>query len=69
MSNKKQTSRDFYKHSGTGEIYAIETAWDGTVVGSCGPLAQDHPKDLDSYEYTPERNSWLKDANDKLILI
>lgn len=63
-----KTSKDFYQHRDTGEVYAIERQWDGTLVGSYGPLTESDLRDLDSYEYTPERNDWLKDASDKLIL-
>jgi len=64
-----KTSKDFYRHSETGEVFAIARTWDGTLVGSYGPLSENDLRDLDSYEYTPDRNDWLKDANDKLILI
>lgn len=64
-----KTSKDFYRHRDTGEIFAVERQWDGKVVGSYGPLTENGLKDLDSYEYTPDRNDWLKDASDKLILI
>ena len=63
-----KTSRNFYRHSKTGEVFAIARQWDGTLVGSCGPLTENDLRDLDSYEYTPQRNNWLKDASDKLIL-
>lgn len=64
-----KTSKSFYRHRDTGEVFAIERQWDGTLVGSCGPLTENDLKDLVSYEYTPERNDWLRDASDKLILI
>ncbi len=64
-----KTSKSFYQHNDTGDIYAIERRWMGGVVGSAGPLPENDLKDLDSYDYTPERNDWLKDASDKLILI
>ncbi len=41
MRHEKQTSKDFYKHSETGEIFCIERRWDGVLIGSCGPLALD----------------------------
>ena len=64
-----QTAKNFYQHRDTGEIYAIERYWSGGIVGSAGPLPEDDLKDLDSYDYTPERNDWLKDASDKLTLL
>lgn len=39
MRSEKQTSKDFYKHRETGEIFCIERRWDGVLIGSCGPLA------------------------------
>ena len=66
---KQRTSKDFYQHRDTAEIFAIERKWSGGIVGSAGPLPEDTLSDLDSYEYTPDRNDWLNDASDKLILI
>ena len=51
MKPEKQTSRDFYKHSETGEIFCIEHRWDGTLLASCGPLSEPL-KDKDDYEIT-----------------
>jgi hypothetical protein len=64
-----QTSKSFFRHAMTGEIYAVEHRWDGELVGSAGPLPEDGLKDLDSYEYRPDRNDWIHDNSDKLILI
>jgi hypothetical protein len=61
-------SKAFYRHVDTGDIYAIERCWDGGIVGSAGPLQENDLKDLDNYEYTADRNGWLMDASDKLIL-
>ncbi len=33
MRREKQTSKDFYKHSETGEIFCIENRWDGVLIG------------------------------------
>lgn len=74
----KKTSKDFYRHSYTRQVFAIMRRWDGTIVGSCGPLAEDdfdftdselRARNLASCEYTPDKNDWLNDASDKLILI
>lgn len=69
MSKLTETDKDFYRHSETGEIFAVERTWDGEIVGSAGPLAEDALRSLDDYEYKPDRNDWLKDNNDKLILM
>jgi len=49
MRREKQTSRDFYQHNETGEIFCIERRCDGVLIGSCGPLSEPL-KDLDDYE-------------------
>ncbi len=36
---KQRTSKDFYQHSDTGEIYAVERLWSGGIVTSAGPSA------------------------------
>ena len=64
----QRTSKDFFEHSETGEIYAIESLWSGGVVGSAGPLTEPL-KDPDEYEYTAERNDWLQEQSEKMILI
>ncbi len=69
LEGNDQTSKDFYEHGETGEIYAIERRRTGEIVGSAGPLPENDLKHLDSYDYTPERNDWLNDASDKLILV
>jgi hypothetical protein len=37
-TEEDQTSKDFYRNSDTGEIYAIEMQWKGGIVASAGPL-------------------------------
>lgn len=64
-----QTSKNFYKHSETGEVYAIEMLWRGGIVASAGPLDENDLKDLDSYEYTADRNDWLNENNNGMILM
>ena len=34
----------------------------------CGRLPENTVRDLDSYEYTPQHNDWVRDNNDKLVL-
>lgn len=41
----KKTSKDFYRHSDTGEVFAIMRDWNDTIVGSCGPLAENDLRD------------------------
>ena len=31
-----ETSRNFYKNSETGEVFVIETSWQGGIIASCG---------------------------------
>ena len=62
------TTKYFYRHISNGDIYAIEIRWDGLIVGSAGPFADDTLRPLDDYNYRPDRNAWLQSVNDKLIL-
>ena len=64
-----QTTKNFYRHRDTGEIYAVEIQWNGEVVGSCGPLPENDLKDLNRYEYTSDKNEWLQEVNAKLLLM
>jgi hypothetical protein len=69
MTDSIQTYKQFYQHVETESVYAIEHRWDGTLIGSCGPLPEDDLKDADSYDYATELNAWLETQNDKLILV
>jgi len=40
MKPENQTSKYFYQHSETGEIFVIERRWDGVLLGSYGPLSE-----------------------------
>lgn len=62
-----ETSINFYKNSETGEIFVIETNWQGDVIASCGPL-EAPLQTIDIYELTTEKNTELQAAKDKLIL-
>jgi hypothetical protein len=63
-----KTIKHFRLHIDTCDIYAIEQRADATLVGSCGPLAEDDLKDLNSYEYTDKQNAWIQNNLNKLIL-
>ena len=67
MRRDKKTSKDFYKHSESNEIFVIERRWDGTILGSCP--AMEPLKDLDAYKCKTDNNLWLAEISDKLILI
>lgn len=62
-------SKALYKHILSGDIYAIEILWDGTLLGSCGPLPKHNILAPDSYTYDNTINDWVRDNNDKLILM
>ncbi|MHC4439762.1 MAG: hypothetical protein ACYS3S_20590, partial [Planctomycetota bacterium] len=66
MRPEKQTSKDFYRDSETGDIFCIERRWDGVLLGSCGPLQEDNLKDLNDYECTDKNNLWIQDISDRL---
>ena len=65
--DKKQTSKNAYRHIETGDVIVIEKRWDGAIIGSAGPLSEPL-RSLDSYECTDKNNVWLMDNSDKLIL-
>jgi len=54
-----QTSKGLYKHVLNGNIYAIEMAWDGTVLWCRGPLPSAGFISLD----------WVREENDKRLLM
>ena len=60
--------RSIYKHISTCDIYAIETLWDGTLIGSFGPIYKENHLAPDSYTYNNKINDWIRENNDKLIL-
>jgi hypothetical protein len=63
-----KTIKHFSVHVETGDIYAIEQSLDASLIGSCGPLAENNLKDLNSYEYSDERNGWIRKNRNRLIL-
>ena len=66
MKKSKQTSKDFYQHTETGQVLVIERRPDGAILGSCP--ASEPLKDLDSYECKPDNNVWVQENSHKLIL-
>ena len=67
MRREKQTTKDFYRHSETGEILVIERRWDGVILGSCP--ATEPLKDVGSYRCSLDANMWIAENSDKLVLI
>jgi len=65
---QNKTIKHFRLHIETCDVYAIEQHADASLVGSCGPLAEDDLKDLDSYDYSDEQNKWVQENIDRLIL-
>jgi len=63
-----KTIKHFSVHVETGDIYAIERSSDARLVGSCGPLAENNLKDLNSYNYSDKQNNWIQKNSDRLIL-
>ncbi|MCP4609071.1 MAG: hypothetical protein GY845_10210 [Planctomycetes bacterium] len=70
QDNDKQmkTIKHFRLHIDTCDIYAIEQRADATLVGCCGPLAEDALEHLDSYDYSDKKNAWVQKNLNKLIL-
>lgn len=67
MRKEQQISRDFFKHSETGEIIVVERRCDGVILGSC--TAKQPLQDLDSYICKPGNNVWIQEQSNKLILL
>ncbi len=65
---EQPTSKNFHRHSDTGEIYAIENLCSGGIVGSVGPLSEPLKKP-NEYEYNTELNDWITSESGKLILV
>jgi len=63
-----KTIKHFSVHVETGDIYAMEQSLDARLVGSCGPLAENNLKDLNSYNYSNEQNGWVQRNRKQLIL-
>ena len=70
QDNDKQmkTIKHFRLHIETCDIYAIEQRADATLVGSCGPLAENALEHLESYDYSDKQNAWVQNNLNKLIL-
>ena len=56
------TTKGFWQHISTGDIYAIESTTFGKIVGGVGPLDPDDLHDLDDYDYKPAILEWLERA-------
>ncbi|MHC4110788.1 MAG: hypothetical protein ACYSUY_06920 [Planctomycetota bacterium] len=69
MTDDTQTNKQFYQHTGTGEIFVVEMTWNRSVVGSYGPVPMDDLKPPDSYVCTTELNAWLETQKDVFIMI
>ena len=69
MTEGKLTTKQFFQHTGTGDIFVIEMTWSRIVVGSYGPVPADDLKHPDSYVCTTEINAWLEIQKDMLIMI
>ena len=63
-----KTIKHFSVHVETGDIYAMEQSLDARLVGSCGPLAENNLKGLNSYDYSDEQNKWIQKNSNRLIL-
>jgi hypothetical protein len=68
MKPENQTSKYFYRHSETGEIFIIERRWDGVLIGSCSPLSEPLKRWYE-YEITHKNNLWIQENRDRLMLM
>ncbi|MHC4086469.1 MAG: hypothetical protein ACYSWZ_14080 [Planctomycetota bacterium] len=69
MIDDTRTTKHFYRHTGTGEIFVIEMTWNRIVVGSYGPVPADDLEPPDNYECTTKINAWLEIQKDMLVMI
>jgi hypothetical protein len=62
----------FWKHSKTGEVYAVRIDKDGIVTGAVGPMhyLDRKDEDLPYYEYDddPEDGEWMQRNKDNFLL-
>ena len=65
---KIKTIKNFRLHIETCDIYAIEQRPDAKLVGSCGPLVEADLKNLNSYDYSDDKNDWVQENIKNLIL-
>jgi len=56
------TTKGFWQHISTGDIYAVESTTLGKIVGGVGPLDPADLHDLGDYKYTPAILEWLERA-------
>lgn len=64
----RSTTRDYYKHRETGEVYVIETTWRNRVVSGYGPITGEL-RPLDTYVLTTEKNAELQRWRDENKLL
>ena len=69
MIDDTRTTKHFFQHTGTGEIFVVELTWNCIVVGSYGPVPPDDLKSPDSYVCTTKINDWLEIQKDMLVMI
>ena len=69
MIDDMRTTKHFYRHTGTGDIFVIERTWNRFVVGSYGPVPADDLKPPESYECTTKINDWLEIQKDMLVMV
>ena len=60
-----ETVKGFWRHTATGDIYAVESTALGEVIGGVGPLAANELTDLEDYDYKQDVKEFLQEAISK----
>jgi len=63
---EEQTSREFFRHADSGEIYLLKRTWYGDLISSAGPLTQPLKEDADDYELKTDKNNWMLEQGEQL---
>lgn len=53
-------TKDFWKHTDNGRVYAIECTTFGCIVGACGPLDPDNLPKLEDCEFSRDILIWIE---------
>ena len=53
-------TKDYWKHTENGRVYAIKCTCFGQILGACGPLDEDNLPDLDEIDYSSDILIWVE---------
>lgn len=55
-----KSTKDYWKHTDNGRIYAIECSPFGRILSACGPLDSDNLPALDECEFGQDIMIWIE---------